>query len=377
MRKLTAIALSVILAANSGCAAIRDELRHPGGWSGGQMDRRTFDASRSRDIQLFRAALIVAIAARIGERSVEPQDGDAFAKQLAEAAREVNFAAADAGFGGRLGTIDENGDPIYGVTCTVERGVDAPTSSGARPARVAFAAEDANCAGYYVNFEATITRIESRVIRAMLTSLPTDKAREFLDDIADGSLLTALWSLTQSFDDLAQAFHVGASVYRAGTENMAASMNGCEIDPSYAGMNLGMAAGYDQEYMSVMHAAACLGLSRATLFDSESADADDLPVYLDPSAFHAMFRIARTACVQLPLPNTSQLEAVVLSRNARRTACAELAFNPRMRPTQIPDDPEAEQILEEEEDDQQLENEEDEGSAAELEDLAPPMLPNL
>lgn len=376
MRKLTASIASVILILNSGCAAIRDELRHPGGWTGAQMDRRTFDASRSRDIQLFRAALIVAIAARIGERSVEPQDADAFAKQLAEAAREVNFAAADAGFGGFLDRLDESGAPVYGITCAVQRGVDARVGSDPIVPRAAYVAEDENCAGYYVNFEATVTRIESRVIRAMLTSLPTDRARDFLDDIAEGSLLTALWSLTQSFDDLAQAFHVGASVYRAGTENMAASTNGCQVDPSYAGMGLGLGDGYQQEYMTVMHAAACLGLSRASLFDAESSDGDDLPAHLDPSAFHALFRIARTACVQLPLPNTSEIESVMLSRAARRRACGDLSFAPRMRPVEIPADTEPPA---EPGDEPQPGGEPggQEGASARLPDLVPPLIPNL
>lgn len=328
MPKFKGFLLCGALVLSSGCSAIRNELRHPGGYPGALMDRRTFDASRSKQLQLLRATMMIAIAARIGEQSVEIEDADAFARQLAEASREVNFAAADAGFGVRT-----DGEVIE--TCAIGRGFYNPQSDGWDERAVYEPDPEDECAGYYVNFESHIARIEGRVIRAMLTSLPTDKARQFLDKLSSGDVLSALWSLTRSFAELAAAFHNAAGVYRAGSETMAASMNRCVGDGSYAGATPDF---YDEQWDTVLVAAQCLGLSRADLFDADSAAASDLPVKFPPKAFHALFRIARAACVALPLQNSTELSFVTASRNARAQSCGLVRFEPAMRPLAIDTD---------------------------------------
>lgn len=327
-RRLTASLLASALLFNSGCSIVTDELRHPGGYPGALMDKRTFDASRSKQLQLLRATMMIAIAARIGEQSVELEDADAFARQLAEASREVNYAAADAGFGVlREGGIVE--------TCTIGRGFYNAEGDGWDERGVYEPDDESECAGYFVNFESHIARIEGRVIRAMLTSLPTDKAREFLDKLATGDVLSALWSLTRTFGDLAAAFHNAAGVYRAGTETMAASMSQCEGDSTYAGPT---PDAYDEEWATVLVAAQCLGLSRTDLFDSDGAGASDFPVKFPPKAFHALFRIARAACVALPLQNSTELNFVTASRNARSQSCDMVRFAPATRPLTIETD---------------------------------------
>lgn len=321
-RRLAAAVLAGSLVFNAGCGAIRNDLRHPGGYPGRQMDKRTFDASQSKQLQLLRATLVIAIAARIGEQSVSPEDADVFARQLAEAAREVNYAAADAGFG--------DGD---NPTCAIGSGFSDANSPG-WGVRSDYEPDNVEeCAGYYVNFESHVTRIEGRVIRAMLTSLPTDKARAFLNDLGKGDMLSALWRLSQSFTDLASAFHNAAGVYRSGTETMAALMDKpCVGDPSYAGPT---PAGFDEEWGTVLHAAQCLGLSRSNLFDADTAMADSFPVKLPPRGFHALFRIARTACVALPLQNSTEFDFVVQSRRDRQKSCEIIRFSPQMRPLDV------------------------------------------
>lgn len=98
MRKFTAALACIGMLSSAGCSTIRDELRYPGGAPGRLLDQRTFDSSRSKQLQLLRATLALAIAARIGEASVATEDADAFARQLAEASRELNYAAVDAGY---------------------------------------------------------------------------------------------------------------------------------------------------------------------------------------------------------------------------------------------------------------------------------------
>lgn len=334
MRRITAALLCGTLMFNSGCGMIRDELRHPGGYTGSMLDH-TFDASRSKQLQLLRASLMIAIAARIGESTVEPEDGDAFARLLAEATREVNFAAADAGFGTM---VDDRVIP----TCSIEAGTNAMSldeyrdltlTNGVRADAtiLTFAGDDTEeCAGYYVNFESHVTRIEGRVVRAMLTALPTDKARDFLKDVGTGNVLNAMLSLLGSVRELAGAFHNAAAVYRSGTEVMAASMTQCDSppDPSHVSSD----GGFRQEYDTVMAAAACLGLSRRALHDPESADAFDFPNRFDVRAFHALFRIARAACIEIPLVNSTDTERVLESRQSRRDSCGAVAFKPQMRP---------------------------------------------
>lgn len=300
---------------NSGCAVIRDELRYPGGAPGRLLDRRTFDSSQSKQLALLRATLALAISARIGEASVATEDAGVFARQLAEAALEINYAAVDAGYphikkkeGGTEKALPtcsipsgntrddprQFGQPDDGVVADLEgRQVKLPDFQRS------YRDIDQDCAGYFVNFESNISRIEARIVKAMLTALPAESARKFLEDVTKGDVFSALWSLTRSLGDLAAAFHRGAGVYRAGIENVAASTPSCDQKEPLARRF----RDYHQDRDTVLVAAACLGLSNETLFDSETISADQLPSQVAPAAFLALFRIVRIACVALPLQN--------------------------------------------------------------------------
>lgn len=322
MKRISIPLVAVLLVVTAGCGAVRDDLRHPGGYPGRILDKRTFDASQSKHVQLWRAALMVAIAARIGESVVTAEDADAFARQLSEASREINLAAADAGFP----VTDDKG--VVHKTCTIGTGLYGTYTSAWDMARTPH--DDQKCAGYYVNFESHMARIEERVIRAMLTSLPTEKARKFLGDISKGDALSAMWSLARSLGDVAVAFHRGAGVYRSGTESMAASLKQCGTDDrSYRGS---APRTFDERTATVFAAARCMGLSRHDLFDGEAMEGDEFPVRMQPAAFHAMFRIARTACLRLPSVSTGDQEYLAKSREMRTGACSAVSFRPQMEP---------------------------------------------
>lgn len=321
MRVILAALAGASLIVTSGCSTIRNELRYPGGAPGKLLDERTFDSSGSKQLALLRATLALAIAARMGEGSVSVADADVFARQLAEAANEINYAAVDAGFPAPPISID--GEEIDRATCRLTKDEDEFVTAD-------FATEDAKCAGYYVNFEANIARIESRIIRAMLTSLPTDRARKFLEEISKGDILSATWSLARTAGDLAGAFHRGSGAYRAGLENVAAQARECAYSAEFTGEN------YDQATATVYSASACLGLSHKSLFINDDIGPNKLPDNVDPKAFMALFRIARTACVALPMASTpSQPERGYTDRKARAEACALIAFAPNPRTDKI------------------------------------------
>ena len=95
MRKFVAFLSSVSLVA-SGCTPIAQELRNPGGYPGYVLDRHMFDASRSKEMHLLRAAIILAMASRMGTATVrDGAEADSFATYLAAASDELNYAAAN------------------------------------------------------------------------------------------------------------------------------------------------------------------------------------------------------------------------------------------------------------------------------------------
>jgi hypothetical protein len=299
----------------SGCNVILKEVRYPGGYPGHILDERTFDARANKRLQLLRGAMVLAVAARVGEASVRAEDGDGFAKLLSNAAGEINHAAAN------LGMADA-------VTCSIRTPAPPPVPPVAPPAPAPVApvpnGADAACDGYYVNYEADVARIEARVTRAIIAALPTDRAREFLNKLAKGDMLSAAWSAFGASADMAGAFHRGAGVYRSGMETVAAGMT-----THCPGKDL-------EKTMTVVDAATCLGLDPDNLFDKDDAPASAFTDEIRPEAFNAVMRIVRTSCVALPLSNELKPDDLEKSRTTRREACASLAFAPQRRFDQVP-----------------------------------------
>jgi hypothetical protein len=337
MKRFMLFAALVVSLASSGCTPILKEVRYPGGYPGHVMDKRTFDASANKRLQLLRGAMVLAIAARIGEASVRAEDGDGFARLLGNATAELNHAAANLGMGsGRMCTVGTS-SVVPGAIVPLAPPYIPPAPALAAPA-VAPAmpvvppspdpstatppvAPDSGCEGYYVNFEADVARIEARVTRAMVAALPTDRAREFLNKLGTGDLLSSAWSALGAGADIAGAFHRGAGVYRSGLEIVAVGMEGCAAK---------------EETMTVLDAADCLELDREHLFDAEDATADKFLKEISPNAFHAIMRIVRTSCVALPLSNELEIDALNKSRATRRESCSKLVFEPTRREDQVP-----------------------------------------
>jgi len=164
-------ALFVLFAsfAVSGCQSVLvKEVRYTGGYPGYLLDKRMIDSSEVKSAQLLRAAMIVAMASRMATVSVrEGADADAFVDYLAAATDEINYAASN----------------LYDVETEATKTSGAATSV---PCNVGPQGTE-DCNAYAVNFEADIPLLEARIVRLMLASLPEDRAREFLEDLASGT----------------------------------------------------------------------------------------------------------------------------------------------------------------------------------------------
>lgn len=285
----------------AGCTPITRELRYPGGYPGYQLDKRTFDASRSKQLQLLRGAIVLAMAARIGEGNVSAEEAEPFAQHLAVAAKEVNFAA---------GNLPFPGNPV----CLVKPGQAAADA----------AAADVGCNGYPVNFEADISRVESRIVRAMIAALPTDHVKSFLEDLSRGNALSATFGAARALGDAAGSFHRAAGTHRSGLEIVALQRGDC---------------GAADARITVTAALGCLGVPPDELFfNNLKGTTAPFAGDVDPAAFHALMRIVRTACVGLPLTNELQTPDLLKIRAARRETCRTIVFTPVKRPEQVPPD---------------------------------------
>lgn len=298
MRGFILVLLAGLSLAMTGCTAITKELRYPGGYPGYELDKRTFDASRSKQLQLLRGAIVLAMAARIGEANVSAEEAEPFAQHLAVAAKEVNFAA---------GNLPFPGNPV----CLVKPGQGA-------------AIADADCNGYPVNFEADISRVESRIVRAMIAALPTDRVKGFLEDLSRGDALSATFGAAQALGDAAGSFHRAAGAHRSGLEIVALQRGEC---------------GVTDARITVIVALGCLGVPPDELFfNNLKGTTAPFAGEVDPAAFHAVMRIVRTACVGLPLTNELQTPDLLKIRATRRETCKAIAFAPVKRPEQVPPD---------------------------------------
>ncbi|WP_260598091.1 hypothetical protein [Sphingomonas endolithica] len=236
--------------------------------------------------------------------TVRGDDGDAFAKHLAAAAKEINHAAAD--------LYDTKSDGT-GIVCVTAR------------------VDDKNCSGFYANFEGDIPLIEQRIIKVMLAALPTDKARKFLDDASQGNILGAAWSALGTVAKGGGGLHFAFGRYRSGLEIVAEQMG-----------NKCLTGTFDARTRTVIEAANCLGLSQEDLFadPAKEATADHLRGDNDgavkPGAFLALMRAVATACVDLPY--SGDVATIATSRDLRGKSCNDIGFEPVARPYRITKD---------------------------------------
>lgn len=251
----------------SGCTVLTREVRYPGGFTGHIMDQRTFNASQSKQAQLFRMALMIAIGTRMASLTIhDAEDAAAFRRYLASASKELNYTAAN----------------IYPADSKKPcRLADAATAS---------AAED--CQGFLVNFEADMPLLESRVVRLIVAALPEQQARRFLASVQSGNLLGAAWDAFKLVSKTAGSLRRGAAVYRTGLEALAAS-GVCRTEGGYV-------EDAKEAKSTVLAATHCLGLPQDTFSAKDEIEPEAFQGRPMPGAIHAVMRIARTDCLRLP-----------------------------------------------------------------------------
>ena len=303
--KFLAISVASVAILLSSCSPILREVRHPGGYPGYLLDQRTFDSSRSKKLQLFRSAMILAMAARMGTATIrDGKEADAFAEYLTAATDEINYAAANV-----YGVIPAGGS-AYTAPCKV--GISAPSQAG--------------CVGYFALFESDVPMIEARITRAMLAALPEDRVRKFIGDVTKGNVLSAAWSAIKVAGETTGGLHRSAGVYRSGLESVAANVAD--------GKCKGGSRSFLEDIQTVRHAAECMGLSHDSLFENDSQiDPDDLNLAVKDDALRAMILLIQTSCARLPVvTDTLNTAAQISSRGA---VCAKIIFSPKMRPTTV------------------------------------------
>jgi len=235
---------------------------------------------------------MLAVGAQIGKKTVgHGEEALAFAGYLAAAAKDINYAAAN----------------IYPIG-----GVDPCKAKGEAAGK-----DFSQCAGFYVNFESDMPQIEYRVVRVVVAALPTQEARDFLNDLSKGSLLSALWNSVEAFRDVATGLHWGAAPYRSGLETVVAN-DVCKSGVSKAA---------SEDALTVWIATECLGLPHDSFFAGEDEIAPTEFKKVDVGSLHAVLRIAQTACAGLPFSKEDEDQADALGKK--------VVFQPEKRPTAV------------------------------------------
>lgn len=326
MKKLLFLAVTA-LSSLSGCQTLlTQEFRYSGGNIGYALDKRTFDASESKQLQLLRATMIMSMAARLGADTVKNgDDAAAFAQYLQATADEINYTAANI-YPSPAGTADLFPDAMVGEPCLV---VDVSRSNK-------------NCRGYYVNFESDLPLINARMLRLVLAALPDEHAANFLDNAISGDVLGAAFDALRVAADAAESIHRVAAVYRTtieivGSGQVNSSLDCAKIPADFTSTN-GLYKyvedpGYEEKDGSVSDASRCIGHTELVGLNNRY---ELLGKKVNPTVhedgFKALMTIARASCVSLPLANTTNLQDVAGVRNE---ICKTIAFFPRQRPETI------------------------------------------
>jgi hypothetical protein len=350
MRLAKIAAAAALLSLTSGCTMITSDLRQSGGFAGRVLDRRMFDASSSKRLQLLRMTMIVALASRVAQASIrDGREAEAFVDYLSNAVEEVNFLAGHLyGQAARaprnaVGDLPPRAGRDRGHTCDDLR---SPQPAPDEPAAAAAAGQPApphtetatpgqpappapRCDTYSALFEADMPMLEYKVFRLVVAALPQREAQRFVNAARTGNPLAAAWRFLQLAAIAADGFHRGAAVYRSSQEILAIAVVAAANDtaPRCAVPLPGRAL--NDRIQTVEHAVACLGLAPNRVFSRPNGHLLRLPQDFGEDPFQALFEIIRTSCATLPLPIDITDDDAKL--NARRVACANLSYDPQLR----------------------------------------------
>lgn len=277
----------------TGCTITVKELRHSGGYPGDILDRRFFNASHSKQLQLLRAAMIVSMASRVATAYVQDgKDAEAFVEYLQAATDEINYL----------------GGHVYG-------------EAGKKHCKDF---KETDCDNHSVMFEADLPQLEARIVRLAVAALPRRQAAKLLNSARSGNVLSAAWSALGLAAAAAEGAHRGAAVHRSTLEMRALLI---QLDDTEK-IECAPASSVSTPVATVNEAAACVNQSVQKL---RAPNDTPLPRAVPKEAFYALFGIIRTSCGLLPVASDlSDAETNTVLRD-RKKACGELKFEPKSR----------------------------------------------
>lgn len=319
-----------------GCTSIYREVRYPGGNTGHVFDERTFDASHSKQVQLYRMSLLMALISRLGTATIRNgEDGDVFVEYLEATANEINYAAAN------IFAIDNK-----------------------QPCHVAQNESNADCNGYYILFESELPLIEARIFRLTIAALPDDQIEDFVTDAASGNVISAAFKAANLALNTTEGLRRSAAVYRSGLEGLAANVVHDANTKSAASVTqqalqiqkqqhvqeaqkipqANNASGcadsfkgepFDEKKDSLVNAIKCLGVDKAGLGEAHKYELEEerLAINISKNSFGAMYRAAQISCTIVPIRHASGLDQTKTSQAVRdrKTQCDNIVFKPAPR----------------------------------------------
>ena len=296
-----------MLALLSGCAVPLNELRHSGGYPGKLMDKRLFDASGSKQLQLLRSTIIIALASRVGLATVKDgKEADAFLDYIVSATREVNYLAAHI-----YDVKDSNGQVLTDRCTTI------PTAAQ-------------TCNAHAALFEADVPQMEYKIVRLVVAALPQRQAADFLKAASSGDMLSAAWKFLRLVSASLDGAHRGAAAYRSTQEILALALAN---DQDAAGNSKCKNNARPDSINTVEDAVSCLGLSPTNIFKNPG-EVTNWPKSVPANAFDALFGMMRISCGLLPmdltLDGTNKADGTTILTN-RRNLCLSLKFQPARR----------------------------------------------
>ncbi len=363
MRKIwlvTACSLAMVL---NGCGMVAKDLRHTGGVVGDTLDRRMFDASKSKQLVTLRSAILVGMIARAGTvYSRDAQDANAYVNYMVGAADEINILAGhiannNNGLGCDIGIKPvplKDSEIVAQVVAAKDHADRAKISADAaekaaqdvRQAESRIAAmapavaaaaitpvlavagpiaetKDSNgCYTYAVNFESDVPVYERKLFRLAMAALPVEQARKFLDQVRGGNAFGAAIAAFKFATKSLEGLHNGAAVHRTGVEIVAYQVTSCR-------------GGVSMKYEStVWEAARCLGLPENKLFTEKDVQADGFKSDVYMASFHAIMRNIRDSCLMISNTPTEDDTDLSSLKKKRRDLCNKIQFAPHSRWTE-------------------------------------------
>lgn len=334
MRRAGRIGAALAIAAMlNGCAMIRTgvdrDLRYPGGVGGAIFDRYgPYAVAPSKELQLFRAAVTLAVVSRIATANVtDGKEADALIEYEKAATREIDYAAID--------LYEEGGEPCPAPRNLAVEPKPSPTPSPSpSPSPSPTPKHDCRTA----LFESDLPNIERSLINVAFAGLPKQDAVKVWKSARSGDALGAIWRAVQLTAHSLDGAHRAAAVHRSGVELFALMAKHPEGSADQAGDPATITAALCFIGYKNPGGVSCAAAGEASVADfsrtggrqlDRDAYAKLAKMRVPQGAFDSVFEMVEVSCRLLPISANDASAAD--PADARRKSCATLTFSPVSR----------------------------------------------